>query len=59
MNSKYGQGNDESIITEYLDCHICGGIKQKSLDMLLDIIDNYIELTEVFTRKDESYEKTN
>ena len=54
----YGHGNDESIITEYLDGHICGGIKQKNLDKILDIIDDYIELIEVFTRKDKSYEKT-
>lgn len=56
---KYGQGNDESIITEYLDGHICEGIKQKNLDKILDIIDDYIQLVESFTGKDKSYEKTN
>lgn len=43
----YGQENDESIITEYLDDHIESGIVQKNLDKILDIIDDYIELKEV------------
>lgn len=42
----YGQENDESIITRYLDAHIENGIKQKNLDKILDIIDDYIELKE-------------
>lgn len=44
----YGQGNDQSIITEYLDSHLENGIKQKNLDKILDIIDDYIELKEEF-----------
>lgn len=44
----YGQENDESVITKYLDGHLEGGIKQKNLDKILDIIDDYIELKEVF-----------
>ena len=44
----YGQENDESVITKYLDAHIENGIKKKNLDKILDIIDNYIELKEVF-----------
>ena len=41
----YGQENNESLITEYLDAHI-EKIKQKNLDRILDIIDDYIELKE-------------
>lgn len=55
----YGHGNDESIINEYLDGHICGRIRQKDLDKILDIIDDYIELVEVITEKDMTYEETN
>lgn len=45
----YGQENDESVITKYLDAHIeKSGIAQKNLDKILDIIDDYIELKEVF-----------
>lgn len=43
---KYGQGDDESIITEYLDSHLEEGIKQKNLDKILDLIDDYVELIE-------------
>lgn len=43
---KYGNGEDEDIVTEYLDAHLEDGIKQKNLDMILDIIDEYIELKE-------------
>lgn len=42
----YGQENDESVITKYLDAHIESGITQKNLDKILDIIDDYIELKE-------------
>lgn len=42
----YGQENDESVITKYLDAHIESGIAQKNLDKILDIIDDYIELKE-------------
>lgn len=44
--AQYGSGNDETIITEYLDSHLENGIKQKSLDKILDIIDDYVELKE-------------
>ena len=43
----YGQGDDESIVTEYLDSHLENGIKQKNLDKVLDLIDEYVELREV------------
>lgn len=44
--AKYGEGNDETVVTEYLDSHLEGGIKQKNLDNVLDLIDNYVELRE-------------
>ena len=43
---RYGSGNDETIITEYLDAHLENGIKQKNLDLVLDLIDEYIDLKE-------------
>lgn len=42
----YGFGNDETIITEYFDSHLESGIKQKNLDIILDLIDEFIELIE-------------
>ena len=42
----YGNGDEETIITEYLDAHIENGIKQKNLDLVLDIIDMYADLLE-------------
>lgn len=42
----YGSGNDETIITDYLDSHLENGIKQKNLDLILDLIDEYVELKE-------------
>lgn len=44
----YGQENDESVITKYLDAHLEDGIMQKNLDRILDIIDDYIELKEEY-----------
>lgn len=44
--AQYGSGNDETIITDYLDSHLENGIKQKNLDKVLDIIDDYVELKE-------------
>lgn len=44
----YGQENDESVITKYLDAHLEDGIKQKNLDKIFDIVDDYIDLKEVF-----------
>lgn len=44
--AQYGSGNDETIITDYLDSHLENGIKQKNLDFVLDLIDNYVELKE-------------
>ena len=43
---KYASGNDETIITEYLDSHLENGIKQKNLDTILDLIDDYVDLKE-------------
>ena len=43
---RYGSGNDEIVVTEYLDAHLGNGIKQKNLDLILDLIDGYIDLLE-------------
>lgn len=45
--ARYGSGNDETIITEYLDSHLENGIKQKNLDTVLDLIDEYVDLKEI------------
>ena len=44
--ARYGNGDDETIITEYLDAHLENGIKQKNLDLVLDMIDMYVDLKE-------------
>ena len=44
--ARYGSGNDDTIITEYLDAHLENGIKQKNLDLVLDLIDEYVDLKE-------------
>lgn len=46
----YGSGDDETIITEYLDSHLENGIKQKNLDIILDLIDEYVEVVESISR---------
>lgn len=44
---RYGSVDDETIITEYLDySHLENGIKQKNLDLILDVIDMYVDLKE-------------
>ena len=43
---RYGSEDDETIITEYLDAHLENGIKQKNLDLILDVIDMYVDLKE-------------
>lgn len=43
---RYGSGNEETIITQYLNAHLNNGIKQKNLDKILDIIDTYADLLE-------------
>lgn len=44
--ARYGNGDDETVITEYLDAHLEGGIKQKNLDLVLDLMDEFVELKE-------------
>lgn len=44
--ARYGSGDGNAIITEYLDSHLENGIKQKNLDLILDKIDDYIILRE-------------
>lgn len=47
----YGQEDEDSLITNYLDAHIETAIKQRNLDRILDIIDNYIDLAEEVMQK--------
>lgn len=47
--ARYGSGDDETVITEYLDSHFEGDIKQENLDFILDFIDLYIALVEFTT----------
>lgn len=44
--ARYGSGDEETVITEYLDSHLEDGIRQKNLDKILDMIDIYIEIKE-------------
>lgn len=44
---RYGSGDNETVITEYLDAHLEGGIKQKNLDLVLDLMDEFVELKEL------------
>lgn len=41
--ARYGSGDNETVITEYLDAHLDleGGIKQKNLDLVLDLMDEF------------------
>jgi hypothetical protein len=43
---RYGSGDEETVITQYLDAHLNNGIKQKNLDKILDMIDIYVDLLE-------------
>ena len=47
----YGQIDDESYIVKYLDANLENGIKQKNLDKILDIMNNYIDLVEEINRE--------
>lgn len=44
--ARYGSGDEETVITEYLDAHLEGGIKQKNLDLVLNLMDEFVELKE-------------
>ena len=46
----YGQEDDETMVTKYLDAYIKKGIKQKNLDKILNIIDDYIDLVEKYVK---------
>ena len=48
--ARYGSGDDVTIITEYLDAHLENGIKQKNLDLILDLIDEYVDLKEAVNK---------
>ena len=54
--ARYGSGDDETVITEYLDAHLEGGIKQKNLDLVLDLIDEFVELKESVVEDGETME---
>lgn len=45
--ARYGSGDNETVIIEYLDTHLEGGIKQKNLDLVLDLMDKFVELKEL------------
>ena len=45
--TRYGIGNEETVITEYLNSNLENGIKQKNLDKILDLVDEYVEFKEV------------
>lgn len=47
---RYGTGGDDTVVTEYLDAHFEDGIQQKSLDFVLNLIDEYVELEEAVER---------
>lgn len=50
--ARYGSGDDETIITEYLDySHLENGIKQKNLDLVLDMMDEYVDLIEAVQKE--------
>lgn len=52
--ARYGSGDNKTVITEYLDAYLEGGIKQKNLDLVLDLMDEFVELKElVMGDKDE------
>ena len=42
----YGSASEEDIITEYPNSNLEEGIKEKNLDKILDLIDEYVELLE-------------
>ena len=42
----YGSGDENTVITLYVNSNLENGIKQKNLDLVLDLIDEYIELKE-------------
>lgn len=52
--ARYGSGDGETVITEYLDAHLEGGIKQKNLDTILDLMDEFVELKECVLRSKET-----
>ena len=53
--NRYGAGDDNTVVDEYLDAHLCGGIKQGNLDIILDLIDEYVEVKERLMRIKEEY----
>lgn len=50
----YGKKDDETLIKHYLDSHLEGGIKQKNLDKVLDLIDEYVEVVEAVSKTEQN-----
>lgn len=50
--NRYGSSDEDAVIAEYLDAHLEGGIQQKNLDFVLDLIDEYVELEEAVERSE-------
>lgn len=53
--ARYGSGDDETVVTEYLEAHLEGGIKQKNLDLILDLMDEFVELKESVMEGEDLY----
>ena len=49
----YGQKDDNAIITRYVNSNLENGIKQCNLDFILDLIDEYVELIEALSIKED------
>ena len=57
--ARYGSGDDDTVITEYLDAHLEGGIKQNNLDLVLNLMDEFIELKESVMEGDSNGKSNN
>lgn len=50
---RLGENENDNVVTSYLDSHLEGGIKQENLDKILDIMDEYVEVAEATTIKEQ------
>lgn len=48
---RLGKKEEDNVVTSYLDSHLEGGIKQKNLDIVLDLMDEYVEVVEATTKE--------
>ena len=53
---EYGQ-DEEEVVTNYLDSHLEGRIKQKNLDKVLDLMDEYVEVFESVSSKNQDNDR--